>query len=410
MVFASRTLEVACWRATLSPDAAASLLETSKAFFSATPVPAAAKLAPGLLQLQANATHESSSDSTTLAGLSPHPRLQANDVYVRLDPAATAAASNAASNVAAQVSDAVRSSETNRNQAEENLGHAAMIAHSWHTQDWGGLHPSSSDVTKARGAGAATAVHELAWAKGFLPPFRGQHATGTSDYADIGPFWRTAGRAASLDCGTLAPVTVAVLSATLLRVTFGPPSRKGVHSHAPGESYSSTSWDACVVATLAFLSSQPEVSIVEAAPPPPVQHNYRTVGSMRGSRRVASIDTGPSGRSDSSSSGGGSTMKRGVRPFLASEPLTRLAVELQGVHPRRSLLLDTAATAVQSGDNSTGASALESTPLWRYGINGTGQLVAVTDSGFDDGSCFLRDEGAGIGLGDGTAFSSTYQA
>ena len=38
------------------------------------------------------------------------------------------------------------------------------------------------------------------------------------------------------------------------------------------------------------------------------------------------------------------------------------------------------------------------TPLWDIGINGTGQFVQVTDTGFDDASCFLRGD-AGYGSG-----------
>mgnify|MGYP002214581036 CR=1 FL=1 len=43
-------------------------------------------------------------------------------------------------------------------------------------------------------------------------------------------------------------------------------------------------------------------------------------------------------------------------------------------------------------------SALGATPLWDIGINGTGQFVQVTDTGFDDASCFLRGD-AGYGNG-----------
>jgi len=420
VVYASRTLGVACWRATLSPAAAAALLAVEGArgaFFSATPVPAAAKLTPGLVRLEANATHDDWSDSATLAGLAPHPRVRTNGVLVHLDNVIIARASTAASHVADLLADAPKNSQTSRNPGRKKLGHAGTLAQSWHSQGWGGLHPSLSDMPDVRGANAAPAVHELEWAKGFLPPFRDQRATGPIDLNDMGPFWRTATRAAGVDCSTAAPVATAVLGDSLLQVTFESPSRETVNADATEElssssSYtsSSSSWDACVVATLAFLSSQPEVSSVEAASSPPSQHIYRTAdGSMRGSRRIASVG---SGLDDRSSRRGGSeralqSKNYPVLPSAVRPPAIREPPSVQ--HLRRSLLLDTAVTAVQSGDNTTGASALETTPLWRYGVNGTGQLVAVTDSGFDDGSCFLRDEGAGTGLGDGTGFNSNYQ-
>jgi hypothetical protein len=47
-----------------------------------------------------------------------------------------------------------------------------------------------------------------------------------------------------------------------------------------------------------------------------------------------------------------------------------------------------AATALQSADSS------KPFPFWDAGINGTNQYVQVTDTGFDDASCFFRDTDA----------------
>lgn len=44
-----------------------------------------------------------------------------------------------------------------------------------------------------------------------------------------------------------------------------------------------------------------------------------------------------------------------------------------------------AVTALQSGD------ATKPSPYWDAGIDGSNQYVQVTDTGFDDASCFLRD-------------------
>ena len=47
-----------------------------------------------------------------------------------------------------------------------------------------------------------------------------------------------------------------------------------------------------------------------------------------------------------------------------------------------------AVTALQSGDSN------KPYPFWNAGINGSNQFVQVTDTGFDDASCFLRDTDA----------------
>ena len=51
-----------------------------------------------------------------------------------------------------------------------------------------------------------------------------------------------------------------------------------------------------------------------------------------------------------------------------------------------------AVTALQSGN------ANQPYPFWRAGINGSNQFVQVTDTGFDDASCFLRDTDASKSL------------
>jgi subtilisin family serine protease len=68
--------------------------------------------------------------------------------------------------------------------------------------------------------------------------------------------------------------------------------------------------------------------------------------------------------------------------------------------PQPRALNSVAVIALQSG--STG-----SAPLWAIGVNGTGQYVQVTDTGFDDASCFLRDFGSAASLTGG--FNADYQ-
>ena len=62
--------------------------------------------------------------------------------------------------------------------------------------------------------------------------------------------------------------------------------------------------------------------------------------------------------------------------------------ELDGSASGVGVLNYVAVTALQSGDSS------KPYPFWGVGINGSDQYVQVTDTGFDDASCFLRDTDA----------------
>jgi subtilisin family serine protease len=62
--------------------------------------------------------------------------------------------------------------------------------------------------------------------------------------------------------------------------------------------------------------------------------------------------------------------------------------ELDGSASGVGVLNYVAVTALQSGDSS------KPYPFWSVGINGSDQYVQVTDTGFDDASCFLRDTDA----------------
>ena len=79
--------------------------------------------------------------------------------------------------------------------------------------------------------------------------------------------------------------------------------------------------------------------------------------------------------------------------FLAAQP------QVLSIHRQKSRLSRSKVSQprgyVQPA-NEVGAETLQSgttdvLPLWEHGINGTGMFVAVSDTGFDDASCWLRD-------------------
>jgi hypothetical protein len=62
--------------------------------------------------------------------------------------------------------------------------------------------------------------------------------------------------------------------------------------------------------------------------------------------------------------------------------------ELESSFANFGVLNNVAVTALQSGDSN------KPYPFWNAGIDGSNQYVQVTDTGFDDASCFLRDTDA----------------
>jgi len=176
---------------------------------------------------------------------------------------------------------------------------------------------------------------------------------------------------ASMDCSEHVLAEGALHSRRAVRVSL---ERQGTNSSAQ---------DNCALMVLAFLSTQPEVesvgldpihqslSVVTDQPLPPVFGKREELDAF--ARKL---------------------LTNNAENLLVPKG-TSSADESQ---PRK--LNDIAKTALLSGI--TG-----SAPLWAIGVNGTGQIVQVSDTGFDDASCFFRDYGSAASLTG--AFNSVYQ-
>ena len=133
--------------------------------------------------------------------------------------------------------------------------------------------------------------------------------------------------------------------------------------------------DSCVLAVLAFLATQPEVHSVELPP------QVKSLSVVRDKPKTSGL--------------------RGSA--LESSPTTPL-LEAAGVDEAAAPKLQDprkVSRRLGSGEtmrplNSVGSSVLLSgfpyeQDLWAYNITGEGQFVQVTDTGFDDASCWMRD-------------------
>jgi len=147
----------------------------------------------------------------------------------------------------------------------------------------------------------------------------------------------------------------------------------------------SSAQDHCALMALAFLATQPEVESVGLDP---IHESLSPVTDQP-------LPPTPSNRSSSKAKA--STTK--IHVYYTKELLVPKDVSSADMHQPR-MLNDIAKTALLSG--STG-----SAPLWAIGVNGTGQIVQVTDTGFDDASCFFRDYGSAAHLTGN--FNSNYQ-
>ena len=133
--------------------------------------------------------------------------------------------------------------------------------------------------------------------------------------------------------------------------------------------------DSCVLAVLAFLATQPEVHSVELPP------------------QVKSLSVVPD-KPKTSGLRGSALESSPTTPLLKAAGVDEAAApKLQD--PRKvSRRLDSGETMRPL--NSVRSSVLLSgfpyeQDLWAYNITGEGQFVQVTDTGFDDASCWMRD-------------------
>ena len=144
---------------------------------------------------------------------------------------------------------------------------------------------------------------------------------------------------------------------------------------------------ACVLAALAFLAAQPEVSALEVAPP------MKLLAAVPG--------TGPAGRL-------GAPLKP-AQQGRGAKDLARVNAAFEAAHPARPTRKARSASEASADGrrahrslNYVAKTALETDQFRDVAlIDGTGQLVQVTDTGFDDASCFLRDTGAEVALAGG---------
>jgi hypothetical protein len=91
---------------------------------------------------------------------------------------------------------------------------------------------------------------------------------------------------------------------------------------------------------------------------------------------------------------------------LSKERMLNPAVDIEG---SVSIMNTVSTTALQSGDETSPS------PFWDLGLNGTGILVEVADTGFDDASCFFREANSASVLtgdfnGDVQVARSTYDS
>ena len=158
----------------------------------------------------------------------------------------------------------------------------------------------------------------------------------------------------------------------------------------------------CALRAAAFFAAEPEVIVVEAAPEKSPMSLLR--GRQLGGGETESKDTQPEAPSPKMSFSSASESVEAARVALggaaaAASKVDATAESRPRPKPRRANSV--AVTGLQSGDS------LDPTPLWDAGLTGSGQFVQVTDTGFDDASCFLRDTGSKASLTG--AFSSSNQ-
>ena len=175
-------------------------------------------------------------------------------------------------------------------------------------------------------------------------------ATAARRHFSTGPGWRAVHETVTgaFDCAAHLTVEAAVESLRGVHLTF---ARKPEADMAAA--------DACCLAALAFVAAQPEV------------HEVALVAAVKAlsPRSVLPLDHAGSGQKPRVPS------HHNLGPQEEAAPAPKRSLNFMAVH------------ALQSGD-------VGSAPLWSAGIMGGGQLVQVTDTGFDDASCFLRDTDA----------------
>jgi len=352
VVFASGEDSVACWSAVLTPAAAAALADVD-GFFHVSPVPPAAKLAPNLV--------------TVIPGLAAG--------TTRLAPAAGVIKPKPA---------------TKKKEMEEGspaLWTASLLAGGGKIMAFFDPSIAASSASAASGAETAADVpaaraKSLAELNTLVEGWRGagfgltdkdsKAATAARRHFSMGPGWRAVHEsvAGASDCGAHLTVEAAVDSLRGARLDFW---------WAPKADAAAA--DACCLAALAFVAAQPEVhevalvaevkALFHGAPSP--SHKARTLDHASGGAKphVAEVLGDLSARKELAA---------------ATSRVAKGAGEVKVPAPKRSLNF-MAVQALQSGDVGT-------SPLWDAGITGGSQLVQVTDTGFDDASCFLRDSGA----------------
>jgi hypothetical protein len=337
VAFASGEDGVACWTALLDA-AGAEKVANSNGVFHVSPVPPAAKLAPNLVVAAAAA----SASSAAAAGTT------------RLAPAAGAikspgtALDRSGAKVVAYFDPSVAVAAAAGGAAGRAAAHASLeaLVGTWRAANFG-LSSSSSS------AGGAAAKAHFSSGKGW----KAVHAAATSSSpADEG-------------CGAVLDVSVASDSLRGARLTF---TRTHASAAALASSGSDERADACCLAALAFVAAQPEVRSVELQEQPTTQAAApKTAHAAKGRAAGVAKPMVPAAEARAASAAeGGSTP-----PPRAHRQLNFMAVH-----------------ALQSGDADT------TPPLWAAGVTGAGQFVHVSDTGFDDASCFLRTDGSAAGL------------
>ena len=211
---------MACWRASLTLGDASDLA-SSDAFFHVSPVPAAAKIAPGVILASGG------------GGGAP---LLAHALAFGADPARGVTAPTAGGLLVSFDPSTVRSSAD-----------ATSLAARWAAEGFGLSKASAADATAA-----------------FLPMHPGKGGSTA---------WRrAAAAAAAADCASLlAPSAAASPGHASFRLTFAktfpPPQQPKEGGRGAEAAEEEESRDACAVSALAFLASRPEVASVALAPP-----------------------------------------------------------------------------------------------------------------------------------------------
>ena len=157
-------------------------------------------------------------------------------------------------------------------------------------------------------------------------------------------------------------------------------SRRAIRLSLERRGSNSTAQNYCALMSLAHLASQPDVESVGIDP---VQQSL----SLHADQPFPSRND----QADAAS----------TKPHSPNfEEWSELGDYSRAGSRQPRLLNDVAVTALQSGTSG-------SAPLWAIGVNGSGQFVQVTDTGFDDASCFFRDyESSAFLTGD---FNSEFQ-